>query len=201
MSAGLACVEVASGSRVLPRSATGAAHGPLGSVGSLIVLGIGNPGLERSPGPGTNASAQMNRRRKTTDRDPPIERRSRQGRHFNHVSDAVKRRDDVGCAASFAIDRSACIHRRMAGDVLSCAPGLRRRLRALDRLALPWWRVNPKFCANHATTSDRRQLMARPLSLSFFENLPIRHSPAITQRSRRVSRATSWVHKSSCSGG
>ena len=165
------------------------------------MLRIGDPGLERSSWPSTDSTAQMNRRWKASGCDPPIERCPCQGRHSDHVADAVERRNYGGPAALFFVDRSALIHRRMTDEALPCAPGFRRNLCVPDHSASRRLRLNLRFCANHATTSERRQPIARPLNLRFFENLSSRHSPAITQRSRRASRAKSWVHKSSCSGG
>lgn len=165
------------------------------------MLRIVNPGLERRSVPGTDASAQMNWRGKASSRDAPIERRTRQSRHPDHVSDAVKRRNDSGSTFAFVVDPTARTHRRMLGDVLPFEPGFRRCLRAPDRLVLPRPRAIPRFSAHQATASDRWRRMARLWSLSFFEILPTRHNPAITHRSRRLSRARSWVHKSSCRGG
>lgn len=155
------------------------------------MLRIVNPGLERRSLPRTDASAQMNRRGKASSSDAPIERRTRQSRHPDHVSDAVERRNHAGPTFAFVADPTAQTHRRIPGDAFPLVPGFRRCLRAPDRLALPWLRVIPRFSANQATASDRWRRMTRLWSLSFFENLPIRHKPAITQRSRRLSRATS----------
>lgn len=167
----------------------------------MIVLRIGDPGLQRSSGPSTDASAQVNRRREPTGRNAPIERRTRQGRHPDHIPNSIERRNYAGPVVFFIGDPAVRIHRRPSGEVLPWVPRLRRRLRVGDRLILPLSRLNPSCSASRAIPSKRRPATAWPWRLSVIENRRIRHNPAITQRRRLVSRTTSWVHRSSCRGG
>lgn len=165
------------------------------------MLRIGDPGLQRSSGPCTDASAQMHRRREATGRNAPIERRTRQGGHPDHIPNSVERRNYVAPVVSLTVDLAARIHRRPSGEALPWEPRLRRRLRVGDRLPLRGWRVNPSCSASRAIPSKRRRPTAWLCRLSDFEKRRIRHNPAITQRRRLVSRTTSWVHRSSCRGG
>lgn len=162
---------------------------------------IGDPGLQRSSGPCTDASAQMHRRGKATGRNAPIERRASQGRHPDYIPNSVERRDYVAGVASLIVDSATQIHWRPSGEALPWVPRLRRRLRVGDRLLLRAWRLSPSCSASRAIPSKRRRPTAWLWRLSDIENRRIRHNPAITQRRRLVSRTTSWVHRSSCRGG
>jgi hypothetical protein len=165
------------------------------------VFRIGDPGLQRSSGPRTDASAQMHRWGKATGRNAPIERRARQGRHPDHIPNSVKRRNYASPVVFFIGDAAARIHRRPSGEALPRVPRLRRRRRPGDRLILPLSRLNPSCSASRPIPSKRRPATAWPWRLSVFENRRIRHNPTITQRRRLVSRTTSWVHRNSCRGG
>lgn len=165
------------------------------------MLRIGDPGLQRNSGPCTDATAQVNRRRKPAGRNAPIERRTRQGRHPDYIPNSVERRNYAGSVVFFIGGPTAWIHRRPSGEALLRVPRLRRRLRVGDRLIAPLSRLNPSCSATRAIPSKRRSATAWPWRLSVFESRRIRHSPAITQRRRLVSRTTSWVHRSSCRGG
>ena len=162
---------------------------------------IGDPGLQRSSGPRTDASAQMHRWGKATGRNAPIERRARQGRHPDHIPNSVERRNDDSPVVFFIVDLAARIHRRPSGEVLPWEPRLRRRLRVGDRLLLRRWRLSPSCSASRTIPSKRRRPTAWLWRLSDIENRRIRHNPTITQRRRLVSRTMSWVHRSSCRGG
>lgn len=206
---------------VLSRSATGAVHGRDGHARCPIVLRIGYPCLESGVRPGADPPTEMNGRGKSSSRDPPIKRRSRQRRDPDDVPETVKRRYDVTPEETLIGNRDICTHRLTVGGDTPCAlrrAWLRRRnfdetvrrktndacrgiLRLQARFIVLRWRTIARSRAIHSRTSDRRQPMQRPRNFSFLGNLPNRLRPTIIQHGRRVNLATSCALSSSCTGG
>jgi hypothetical protein len=176
---------------VLSGSTARSANSRAGRWRYTIVLGIGQPRLKRRSGPCADAAAQVDRTRKASSGNPPMECRACQGRHADHVPDAIKRWNDFGSAVVFSVDRAARAHRRPLGDDLPAIRRLRRRLCAGHRPPLLRWRLSRSCSAKLARPTERRVPRVCPRRLRCFENRRTRHNPAIAQRSRRVRRATS----------
>ena len=189
-----------------------------------IVLGIIDPALQGCAGPGAYTPAQMQRGRKSACCDPPIQGRSSQCGNAQHISNAKKRGGGYGVFA--AVDDGAGSHRgtvrwpRCEGLQLSSGrPPPRARTiehgsaSSSERhtcIARQFGRESAVASLSSSVTSsrpiqsrtsDRRQPMARPRKFSLFGKRPTKHRPAISQRGRRVRRATSCDLNSSSSGG
>lgn len=210
-----------SGRGVLPRAAAWPRGGRLLCLRGAVVGRIGDPGLERSPRPGTDTTAQMHGTRKQSNGDPPVERRSRQRRDCDDIAQAVEGRYDVTAAWTVVENCKFATHRLMCGgdapwelrrarcrrcNDAECARGKgndacrgvrRRRTRFAARRSPSTARSR----AIHSRISERRQPMQRPRNRSLRGRWPSRLRPTIIQHGRRVSRATSCALNNSCTGG
>lgn len=196
---GKACFAC-SGDNVLSGSAARSTRGRCWRPRCPVVRRIRDPGLQRGPGPCADAAAQMHGRREAPGGDAPIECRTRQGRHSDDIPDAVVRRNNVRSAIAIALDCKARNHRRKPKVERPRGPGFRRRLRGPNRLRVASRRP-PTCLDSQLAASQGRERLRRSRRLTAFVILRIRQDAAITQRSRRVRRTRSCVHKSSWSGG